>query len=150
MRRDFERARERPAYTIEADAAVEPELTREDWQDLRRGAELFNAGEYWESHEAWEQVWRRCETPNRIFFQALIQLAAAYHQLQRGVYHGVIKHFDNARAKLHQFPDPFLGLGVKDVCRCIDEGWAHAKRLGLDGLDRFEPTLIPHITFKNK
>ncbi len=42
MRRDFERARERPAYTIKADAAVEPELTREDWQDLRRGAELFN------------------------------------------------------------------------------------------------------------
>ena len=86
MDKDFEHARDRPAYSIASDAAVEPCLTDEDWQDLRRGADLFNEGAYWESHEAWEQVWRRCVAPSRIFFQALIQLAAAYHQLGRGVY----------------------------------------------------------------
>ena len=150
MRKDLEQARERPAYTIGPDAAVEPDLSDEDWCDLRRGAELFNKGAYWESHEAWEQVWRRRDEPSRIFFQGLIQLAAAYHQLFRGVYHGVVKHFNNADAKLGQFPDRFLGVDVRGVCRCIDDGRCRVKQLGKDGLDRFERHRVPHITFGNE
>lgn len=150
MPKDFEQARVRPDYTIERDAAVEPHLSGEDWRDLRRGADLFNSGAYWESHEAWEQVWRRCDAPSRIFFQGLIQLAAAYHQLFRGVYHGVVKHLNNADAKLSQFPDRFLGADVEGVCRCIDDGRRRVKQVGKHGLDRFERDRLPNITFENE
>jgi hypothetical protein len=150
MHKDHERARERPAYTILAEAAVEPDLSEEDWRDLHRGAALFSQGAYWESHEAWEQVWRRCDAPSRIFFQGLIQLAAAYHQLERGVYHGVVKHFNNASAKLGQFPDRFLGVDVGSVCRCIDDGRVRVKQLGASALGEFERHRIPTITFGNE
>lgn len=42
------------------------------------GVDLFNAGFYWEAHEAWESIWQKCVDPiQHEFLQALIQLAAA-------------------------------------------------------------------------
>jgi predicted metal-dependent hydrolase len=73
---------------------------------------LFNAGEYWESHEAWEKIWQRHQESWRYFVQGLIQAAAAHHQLQRGIRHGVIKHLHNALAKLEAAPPDFAGLNL--------------------------------------
>ena len=42
--KDFEHARDRPAYSIASDAVVEPCLTDEDWQDLRRGGRSLQRG----------------------------------------------------------------------------------------------------------
>ena len=44
---------------------------------LAEGVELFNAGRYWDAHEAWERAW----TPDRRgpesgFYKGLIQVAA--------------------------------------------------------------------------
>jgi predicted metal-dependent hydrolase len=49
---------------------------------LALGARLFDAGEFFEAHEAWEQHWRRAsdETERRLL-QGLIQVAAAFHKL---------------------------------------------------------------------
>jgi hypothetical protein len=46
--------------------------------DFVRGAALFEAGAYWEAHEAWEGPWRR---ERRAWQQGLIQVAAAFHKL---------------------------------------------------------------------
>jgi len=73
---------------------------------------LFNAGEFWESHEAWEKIWQRHPEPWRYFVQGLIQAAAAHHQLQRGIRHGVIKHLHNALVKLEAAPPDFAGLNL--------------------------------------
>jgi hypothetical protein len=79
---------------------------------LVEGVNLFNAGAYWESHEAWEKVWQRHQEPWRYFVQGLIQAAAAHHQLRRGIRHGAIKHLRNALAKLDAAPDDFAGLAL--------------------------------------
>jgi len=73
---------------------------------------LFNAGKYWESHEAWEKIWRRHPEPWRFFVQGLIQAAAAHHQLRRGIRHGVLKHLHNALVKLDAAPPDFAGLAL--------------------------------------
>lgn len=87
-----------------------PRLSEEDRIDLAEGVALFNAGKYWDSHEAWEKIWQRHKEPWRYFVQGLIQAAAAHHQLQRGIRHGVIKHLHNALAKLDSAPPDFAGL----------------------------------------
>jgi predicted metal-dependent hydrolase len=47
-----------------------------------RGARLFDAGEYFEAHEAWEGLWRQAtDESERRFLQGLIQVAAAFHKL---------------------------------------------------------------------
>jgi hypothetical protein len=98
-----------------------PQLSEQDRADLVEGVALFNAGKYWESHEAWEKIWRRHPEPWRYFVQGLIQAAAAHHQLQRGIRHGVIKHLSNALVKLDVAPADFAGLALAPFCERLHQ-----------------------------
>jgi predicted metal-dependent hydrolase len=93
---------------------------------------LFNAGKFWESHEAWEKIWKRHEEPWRYFVQGLIQAAAAHHQSRRGIRHGVIKHLRNALVKLDAAPADFAGLELESFC-----AYLHRR---LDAVEASEPT----------
>jgi predicted metal-dependent hydrolase len=51
-------------------------------ETFRRGARLFDAGAFFDAHEAWEERWRVETDPGtRRFLQGLIQIAAAFHKL---------------------------------------------------------------------
>lgn len=76
--------------------------------------DLFNAEEFWESHEAWEKIWQRHLEPWRFFVQGLIQAAAGHHQLRRGIRHGAIKHLKNALSKLESAPPDFANLALQE------------------------------------
>jgi hypothetical protein len=57
---------------------------------LTRARDLFNAGAYWEAHEALETVWRSIIDEDAApVWQGLIQAAAALVHSQRGNRHGV-------------------------------------------------------------
>jgi uncharacterized protein len=57
---------------------------------LTRARDLFNAGAYWEAHEALETVWRSIiDDEAAPVWQGLIQAAAALLHSQRGNRHGV-------------------------------------------------------------
>jgi len=51
---------------------------------LERGIELFNACEFFEAHEVWEQAWTPERGPRRLFLQALIHLAVGSYHWSRG------------------------------------------------------------------
>lgn len=95
-------------------ASSSPRFTAEDLEDLREGVRLFNAGKFWDSHEAWEKIWQRHAEPWRFFVQGLIQAAASHHQIQRRIRHGAIKHLKNALAKLDTAPSDFGGLDLDE------------------------------------
>lgn len=122
-----------------------PTLSDLDWRDFDEGIALFNTGKFWESHEAWEEVWKRHPENSRIFFQGLIQVAAGLHQLHRNIYHGADKHFRNALWKLRPFQPAFLGLDVSHLVSALEEGHAEVVRLGHKKLDEFNQKLIPKI-----
>lgn len=52
--------------------------------EMLGGAQLFNAGEYWEAHEAWEVPWNTAKSSGNLaeanYVQGLILLAAALHK----------------------------------------------------------------------
>ena len=56
-----------------------------DWTSgaLAEGLELYESGEYFTAHEAWESVWLIAPEPERTFLQALIQVTAAFEHLKR-------------------------------------------------------------------
>ena len=68
------------------------------------GVEHFNARRFWEAHESWEELWLEADAPVVDFYQGLIQLAAAYHHLQRGTFPGGVRLFDAARKRLEPYP----------------------------------------------
>ena len=79
--------------------------------NLMEGAELFNAGHWWEAHEAWEGPWMQAQGQERQFIQGLILLAAALHKRW---YHGNMKgrNFEKALVKLSDVPDEFGGVNL--------------------------------------
>ncbi|HEV8240659.1 MAG TPA: DUF309 domain-containing protein [Thermoanaerobaculia bacterium] len=48
---------------------------------MDEGIDLFQRGEYFAAHEAWEEIWRSTTPEPRELFQGLVQLAAAFHHL---------------------------------------------------------------------
>lgn len=146
-RPDPKAARLKPGYVLGAAEVVEFPMSDEDRRDMARGVVLFNRGEFWESHEAWEQIWLRHAEPARVFLQALIQLAAAYHQLHRGIHHGVVKHLNNVALKLGPFSGCFLGVDVDGVKESVEQGQTEIHRVGSAGIESFDRALVCTITF---
>jgi DUF309 family protein family protein len=95
-------------------------LSPEEKQDFARGITLFNSRRFWEAHEVWEGIWQNHAEDGRFFIQALIQLAAAYHQLLRKIYRGFVIHMRRARERLELFPATFLGIDVNVLLATID------------------------------
>lgn len=85
-------------------------MARPDFEtSYLRGIELFNEGAFWHAHEAWEELWLVAESDVHQYLQGLIQLAAAYHHVQKGTISGAARLFDAALVRLSAFPDPFCG-----------------------------------------
>jgi hypothetical protein len=63
-------------------------------EHYRRGLALFNAGYYWEAHEAWEALWHAHGRagPTAALLKGLIKLAAAGVKVRQGQPRGVATH----------------------------------------------------------
>ena len=121
-------------------------LSPEEKQDFARGITLFNSRRFWEAHEVWEGIWQNHPEDGRFFIQALIQLAAAYHQLLRKIYRGFVIHMRRARERLELFPATFLGIDVNDLLASIDRSLeAVNANDNLEGFD-FSSIEFPQIT----
>jgi len=93
-------------------APPEPERWHESEHYLR-GVELFNSGAYWESHEAWEEIWLEADGIQSEFLQGLIQCAAALLKYSRNEPAPARRLFDTATARLKLCPDVYMGLNVR-------------------------------------
>lgn len=93
---------------------------------VRRGVALYNAGRYWEAHEALEVVWRRARPAERSLWQGLIQAAAAMLQLERGNRHGVVVTGGAAVEKLRAIAPPDFPVEtarfVRALAACLEAG----------------------------
>jgi hypothetical protein len=83
--------------------APAPPIVDDDWESspaFLGGVELFNAGYYWEAHEAWESLWHTHgrRGPTAEVLQALIKLAAAGVKAREGRPPGVRTHAARAAA----------------------------------------------------
>lgn len=63
---------------------------------FEEGVQLFDHGYYWESHEAWEAVWRVALDPHRRLVQGLIKIAAAAVKGREMRPRGVERHLARA------------------------------------------------------
>ena len=79
---------------------------------LLEGTRLFNAGEYWEAHEAWEVPWNAAksqgDTVEASYVQGLILLAAAIHKRRHYASPaGGQRNLEKALRKLEVVPDGY-------------------------------------------
>lgn len=110
------------------------------WAGLRTGARHYDHGAFWHAHEAWEQVWRAYQAPDRHYLKGLIQLAAVGWHLQRGNRRAARTLLDRGLCHLERCDPlswPFdaghlLVVGAA-LARALDgEAVVHAPRLRLE------------------
>ncbi len=85
-----------------------------DWTqgDLAEGLRLYEAGKFFAAHEHWENVWRLSPQPQKTFLQGIIQVAGAFHHLQRDNTRGAIGLMRSSLRRLEPCPDHFAGFSV--------------------------------------
>jgi predicted metal-dependent hydrolase len=77
-----------------------------------QGIEHFNACDFYESHEVWEDLWADEQGPSRKFYQGLIQTAVALHHFGNGNIRGARKLYYSSRSYLEPYRPWYLGLDV--------------------------------------
>jgi len=113
-------------------------------EQLEKGMALFDAGRWFEAHEAWEDHWLAAEGQDRLFLQGLIQLAGALHKgLVMGHPPGMASLAHQAAQKLAHVSQGCPGLGGLDVAgaaRLAHDVEVAARRWNDDGGAYPQPT----------
>jgi predicted metal-dependent hydrolase len=104
--------------------------------------ELFNEHQFWHAHEAWEELWLHTSGDEKTFLQGLIQLAAAYHHVQRGTFRGGVRLFDAAFAKLGPFEKGHDGV---DRAEAVDAARRHREKIARG--EHIEPGDFPKLGY---
>jgi predicted metal-dependent hydrolase len=86
------------------------------------GIALFNEGQYFEAHEALEDVWREARDQDRKFLQGLIQVAVALHHHSTGNRIGATSLLARAAANLSAYPESFGGIHLDRLLREV-QAW---------------------------
>lgn len=106
------------AYTAEH-AAAYPE-------DYLAGIDLYNAGEFHAAHDAWEARWVDEAGPReKLFLQAMIQSAVAFHHLEIGRKGAARRMYVMAKEKFARLATPcFMSLDLADYQAQLDRALA--------------------------
>lgn len=106
-------------------AEVREDFDPDRWRECAaylHGVDLFNAGFWWEAHEALEGLWARLPEPSapRSFLQGLIQLSAAL--LKRHMGHGdaARRLVAKARETLSSVRGDYAGVAVDALVDAVD------------------------------
>jgi hypothetical protein len=98
-----------------------------DWTSgpLAEGLRCYQKQDFFDAHEHWEGVWLGSNEPEKTFLQALIQVTAAFHHLNRGNRVGTGSLLLGALRRLDGFPSEYEGVAVESL-RVSIRGWLEA------------------------
>ena len=114
-----------------------------------RGLRLFNAGEYFEAHEVLEEAWNADQTAGRELYRAVLQVAVAYLQIERGNYSGAVKMFQRLHRWIDPLPDECQGIDIAALRQDARAAYAHLTALGPERLAEFDRRLLKPVIYKS-
>jgi hypothetical protein len=111
-----------------------------------QGVAYFNACEFFEAHEVWEDLWKNYSGDLRLFYKGLIQAAVALHHFGNGNIRGARKVYRSSRGYLDSYRPTCVGLDLEDFLTKFDSCFAEVDA-SQEEYPRIEidPELIPEI-----
>jgi predicted metal-dependent hydrolase len=97
-------------------------VTDEFEEALDRGIREFNAGNFDDAHEIWEECWAGEVGERRRVLQLLIRIAVAFHKAEIGVPGGARRLLASARRDLDALPARAFGLDLASLRAELDGG----------------------------
>ncbi len=115
-----------------------------------QGLRLFNAGRYFEAHEALEDAWNAESGKVRDLYRGILQIAVAYLHILRGNYNGAVKVHERSQKWMQDWPEVCRGIQVgqlrRDAQAVIDE----VQRLGIEKIGDFDRSLLKPVQWAEK
>ena len=110
---------------------------------FQQAIELFNAGEWYDAHDVFEELWHETAEPERRSLQGILQVAVAQLHLQRGNSRGATILFGEALGRLRRPGTPDLGLDLAALCATVEQ-----RLLRLQQEEDPESCTVPALRFR--
>jgi predicted metal-dependent hydrolase len=112
------------------------------------GLRLFNAGKYFEAHEALEEAWNEEKGPVRELYRGILQIAVVYLHITRRNYNGAIKVYGRSQKWLKDWPALCRGVYVEELRRNAEAAITEVQRLGPERLSEFDKSLLKLVRWE--
>jgi len=111
-----------------------------------QGIAHFNACDFFEAHETWEELWKEYSGELRLFYKGLIQAAVALHHFGNGNIRGAKKVYLSSRNYLEKYRPVCRGLDLEKFLAELDACFAEVAA-SQEEFPKIEikPELIPEI-----
>ena len=107
------------------------------------GMRLFREKDYFEAHEAWEDLWSDYYLEDRKFIQALIQLAVSFVHLNNGNLKGAKSLLNKSKEKFKLFSGVHRGIDLKILMITIER--VSQSYNNLDDIRAFDWNIVPNL-----
>ena len=87
---------------------------------FKRGLDEYDKGDYFEAHEAWEDLWSDYNFPDRKFVQGLIQLSVSFVHLGNGNLTGAKNLLKKCQQKFDDYNGILREINLSDLKSSIE------------------------------
>ena len=116
----------------------------------REGLRLFNAGEYFEAHEALENAWNTEKGDAKNLYQGILQIAVTYVHITRGNYSGALKVYKRSQKWLNGLPDICKGVHIRQLQNDAEAVMREVQRHGAERISEFDTVLFKPVKWEEK
>jgi len=113
-----------------------------------KGLEEFNHGEFFESHESLEAAWNADQSAGRDLYRAILQVAVAYLQIERGNFNGAVKMFLRMRQWIEPLPDNCRGVDIAGLRADAEQVRQALMELGPERIRDFDRSLFRPVIYE--
>ena len=110
---------------------------------FQEGLKYYRAGNYFEAHESWEEMWSDYYLIDRRFIQGLIQLSVSFVHLENGNIKGAKSLLKKSLEKFEEFHGTQRGINLNDLIKQINQ--VNDVYANLISVDTFDWDIIPEI-----
>ena len=83
------------------------------------GMKLFNSGQWYKSHDVFEEIWHETGGPERQLLQGILQVAVAQVHLENSNINGATILYGEALGRLKKFRLSDSGLDIEGLYKCV-------------------------------
>ncbi|HMB23274.1 MAG: DUF309 domain-containing protein [Chloroflexota bacterium] len=112
------------------------------------GLRLFNAGKYFEAHEALEEAWNAERGKIRDLYRGILQIAVVYLHITLNNYNGAVKVYERSQKWLKGWSTVCRGIEVGKLRRDAEAVIEEVKRLGTERLSKFDHSLFKPVEWE--
>jgi sugar phosphate isomerase/epimerase len=114
---------------------------------LLEGIRLFNAGEFYECHEAIEHEWHAETRPIRRLYQGILQIGVGFLHARRGNCTGALLLLADGIEKTLEFAPTCLGIATGRLAAESQAALDQLRLLGPERIGEFDFSTVPRVHF---